>query len=74
MCQNRTEIGRMLLASGRFRTESVILSHAIYSEFGYYLKTSNISHTLVGENIFYFSDVVGASPVGAASTTSSFSN
>ena len=34
---------------------------------------SNISHTLVGNKIVYHSDVVGASPVGAAPTTSSFS-
>ena len=31
-----------------------------------YRKTSNIIHTLVGNNIFDHSDVVGASPVGAA--------
>ena len=35
--------------------------------------TSNISRTLVGNKIVYNSDVVGASPVGAAPTTSSFS-
>ena len=38
-----------------------------------YCKTSNISRTLVGNNIVDHSDVVGASPVGAAPTTSSFS-
>ena len=38
-----------------------------------YRKTSNISHTLVGYKIVDHSDVVGASPVGAAPTTSSFS-
>ena len=38
-----------------------------------YHKTSNISHTLVGNKIIDHSDVVGASPVGAAPTTSSFS-
>ena len=38
-----------------------------------YRKTSNIRHTLVGNNIIDHSDVVGASPVGAAPTTSSFS-
>ena len=38
-----------------------------------YCKTSNISHTLVGNKIVDHSDVVGASPVGAAPTTSSFS-
>ena len=35
-----------------------------------YRKTSNISHTLVGNKIVDNSDVVGASPVGAAPTTS----
>ena len=33
---------------------------------------SNISHTLVGNKIVYRSDVVGASPVGAAPTSFSF--
>ena len=37
-----------------------------------YRKTSNISRTLVGNKIVDNSDVVGASPVGAAPTTSSF--
>ena len=39
----------------------------------YYRKTSNISRTLVGNKTVDNSDVVGASPVGAAPTTSSFS-
>ena len=38
-----------------------------------YCKTSNIRRTLVGNKIVHHSDVVGASPVGAAPTTSSFS-
>ena len=38
-----------------------------------YHKTSNISGTLVRNKIVDHSDVVGASPVGAAPTTSSFS-
>ena len=38
-----------------------------------YHKTSSISRTLVGNKIVDNSDVVGASPVGAAPTTSSFS-
>ena len=38
-----------------------------------YRKTCNISRTLVGNKIVDNSDVVGASPVGAAPTTSSFS-
>ena len=36
-------------------------------------QVSNISRTLVGNKIVDHSDVVGASPVGAAPTTSSFS-
>ena len=38
-----------------------------------YRQVSNIKHTLVGSKIVDHSDVVGASPVGAAPTTSSFS-
>ena len=38
-----------------------------------YRKTSNISRTLVGNEIVDNSNVVGASPVGTAPTTSSFS-
>ena len=38
-----------------------------------YLKTSNISRTLVSNEIVDDSDVVGAPPVGAAPATSSFS-
>ena len=39
----------------------------------YYRKTSNIRRTLVGYKIVDHSDVVGASPVGAAPTAPSFS-
>ena len=38
-----------------------------------YRKVYNISRTLVANEIDDHSDVVGASPVGAAPTTSSFS-
>ena len=38
-----------------------------------YRQVSNISRALVGNKIVDHSDVVGASPVGAAPTTSSFS-
>ena len=38
-----------------------------------YRQVSNISRTFLGNNIVDHSDVVGASPVGAAPTTSSFS-
>ena len=39
----------------------------------FYSQASDIRHTLVGNKIVDHSDVVGASPVGAAPTTSSFS-
>ena len=45
-------------------------SHRKYS---LYSQTSNISRTLVSNYIVDHSDVVGASPVGAAPTTFSFS-
>ena len=38
----------------------------------HYHKTSNINHTLAGNKFMDHSDVVGASPIGAAPTTSSF--
>ena len=38
-----------------------------------YLKTANISHTLASNKFVDHSDVVGASPVGAAPTTYSVS-
>ena len=41
--------------------------------FGFYCQTFNIGHTLVGNKIVDHSDVVGAVPVGAAPSTSSFS-
>ena len=37
-----------------------------------YRKTSNIRRTFAGNEIVDHSDVVGASPIGAAPTTSSF--
>ena len=45
------------------------VEHAICN----YRKTSNIRRTLVGNKVVDHSDVVGASPAGAAPTTSSFS-
>ena len=38
-----------------------------------YRQTANISRTFIGNKIDDHSDVVGASPSGAAPTTSSFS-
>ena len=42
--------------------------------YGIYRKASNIRRTLVGDEIVDHTDVVGASPAGAAPATSSFSN
>ena len=49
---------------------SAILVHFMES----YLQTSNISHTLVGNEIVDHSDVFGALPVGATTTTLSLSS
>ena len=38
-----------------------------------YRQTSNINHTLLGNKMVHHSDIIGASPVGAAPTKSSFS-
>ena len=44
-----------------------------YFIYDIYRQVSNIRRTLVGTKIVDHSDVIGASPVGAAPTTSSFS-
>ena len=49
------------------------ISHDTRFQNNQYCKTSNISRTLIGNKIVDNSDVVGALPVGAAPTTSSFS-
>ena len=49
---------------------NIFASHTAYN---HYRKTYNIRRTLVGNKIVDHSDVVGASPVGAPPTTSSFS-
>ena len=50
-----------------------VLCHSIALLGLCYRKTSHISRTLVGNKIVDNSDVAGASPVGAAPITSSFS-
>ena len=54
---------------------SMYIPWPVHMKYLYFLyrKTSNIRGTLVGNKIVDHSDVVGASPVGAAPTTSSFS-
>ena len=44
-----------------------------YRDANHHRQVPNIGHTLVGNKIVDHSDVVGASPVGAAPATSSFS-
>ena len=55
-------MGILMLEGWRLHTEGLP---------GINCQTSNISHTIVGNIILDNSDVVGASPVGAAPTTSS---
>ena len=52
--------------------ECVKFNLSAYIKNSNYRKTSSISRTLVGNKIVDHSDVVGATPVGAAPTTSSF--
>ena len=51
-----------------FKTET--MEHMVYDK---YRQTSNISRTLVVNKLVDHSDIVEASPVGAAPTTSAFS-
>ena len=44
-----------------------------FTKYNHYRQVSNKRRTLVGNQIVDHSDAVGASPVGAAPTTSSFS-
>ena len=50
----------------------IILEQRVNDTINTYRKTSNISSTIVGIKIVDHSDAVGASPAGAAPTTSSF--
>ena len=52
---------------------TVLITQLCYGLYIEYRQVSNISRTLVGNKIVVHSDVVGASPVGAAPTTPSFS-
>ena len=61
-----------MLAGASDLTHWGLVMHKCASELSY-RKVSNIRRTLVGDEIVDHSDVVGASPVGAAPTTSSFS-
>ena len=68
----------MLRASDRLYYGFMITFTALYITLWYllhyiYRQTSNIRHAFVGNKIVDHSDVVGASPAGASSTTSSFS-
>ena len=56
-----------------FKTTAAQTKKSICITIQMYRETSNIRCTLVSNNIVDLSDVAGASPVGAAPTTSSFS-
>ena len=60
-----------LATQGARVSATMILTHLVV--LAEYRKTSNIKRTLVGNKIVDHSHVVGASPAGAAPTTSSFS-
>ena len=64
-------MGAHLLPDEHYASEECGAAAATYSE--NYRQVSNIRHTLLGNKTVDHSDVVGASPVGAAPTTSSFS-
>ena len=61
------------LASCHALSEIVFTQSRHLAIWSTYREVSNIRRTLVGNKIVDHSDVVGASPVGAAPTTSSFS-
>ena len=69
---NFTHIRITLLVLGPGTSETTLKNMGKYILWSY-RKTSNISRTLVGNIIVDNSDAVGALPVGAAPTTSSFS-
>ena len=63
----------LLTGQNRMQVNNTLMSAACqYPPVFVYRKPSNISRTLAGNEIVDNSDVVGASPVGAAPTTSSF--
>ena len=55
------------------KLQEIIIYDVIMNSWCSYRQISNISCTLIGNKIVDHSDVVGASPVGTAPTTSSFS-
>ena len=61
------------IADGKVRIMQRFIYIYIYIYTYIYSQTFDISNTLVGNEIVDLSDVDGASPVGAAPTTSSFS-
>ena len=60
-------IGTTSKRSANIQWYTTVAGYNVYSH------NSNINRTLVANKLFYHSDVDGASPVGAAPTTSSFS-
>ena len=68
---NAFENAACIMSPILFWTPSANLSYAKARILKNYRKTSNIRLTLVGNKIVDHSDVVGASPVGVAPTTSS---
>ena len=67
------EIGKVIQKNMGKSTETKLYSNSMKWEISAYCQASNIRHTLAGNKSVDHSDVVGALPVGAAPTTSSFS-
>ena len=62
-----------MLTSASSPISGALQSNGTWVALSTYCQISNISHTLVSDKFVGHSDVVGAPPVGAAPTTSSFS-
>ena len=76
LVENEDVVGAVLTGEAPTTSEcSTILLPKVHLtlEVWWYRQVSNIRRTLVGNKIVDHSDVVGAPPVGAAPTTSSFS-
>ena len=63
---------RIVIQPRQNKTQDMCTLNGMFCKYNY-RQVSNIRRTLTGYKIVDHSDVVGASPVGAAPTTSSFS-
>ena len=73
ICDSTCAARCRLLIYNQNKTKFNITKYMFYGIYSIYRQTSNIRHTLTGNKTVDHSDVVGASPIGTAPTTSSFS-